>query len=67
MTTNNNSLMVVLDDHEYCFLYDQPSFPSLLSTLLGETSSGAGSTIGFNREQAHEITRGLIGKAHQDL
>ncbi|MFN0060597.1 MAG: hypothetical protein ACKVX7_19245 [Planctomycetota bacterium] len=67
MATNNNSLMVVLDQHEYCFLYDRPSFPCLLTSLLDSPPTCDDTADELHLELAQEITRGLIGKAHQEL
>ena len=57
--------MVVLDRDEYCFLYDLPSFPELLETLLEFPKPGSDNQAGMNADQAREIFRNLIGRAHQ--
>ncbi len=63
----SNSLMVVLGSDEYCFLYDRPSFPELLESLLEFRNPPEEEPPGLDSEQAREIARELIGQAHQDL
>ena len=63
----SNSLMVVLEGDEYCFLYDRPSFPELLESLLEFKTPPEEEVPGLDSEQAREIARELIGQAHRDL
>lgn len=63
-----NSLMVVLDREEYCFLYDQASLPEVLESLLAHDGIPESTPPGFlNADQAREIARGVIGRAHQGI
>lgn len=60
--------MVVLENDEYCFLYDRPSFPELLESLLEyRTPPESEEARGLHSEHAREIARELIGEVHQDV
>lgn len=60
--------MVVLEQDEYCFLYDWPSFPELLENLLEfPAKEDASDGRGLNSDQAREIFRELIGRVHQEV
>lgn len=59
--------MVVLDQDEYCFLYDGHSFPELLESLLEFPAERTETDRGMNSDQAREIFRELIGRVHQEV
>lgn len=65
--SENNSVMVILDDEEYCFLYDDPSFPEMLESLMQYEARPHESSVGLHCDAAREIARDLLGTAHQDL
>lgn len=66
--TTENSLMVVLDREEYCFLYDRGSLPELLEAILVHDAAPDSVPPGFlNVDHAREIARGLIGRAYQQI
>ncbi len=67
MAFSGNSLMVILDRDEYCFLYERESFPELLESLLEYDDSSEEPTGGLNGDQAREIARGLIGHIYQTI
>ena len=67
MESTTNSLMVVLGREEYCFLYDKPSFPELLESLLEFDSIEENEPTGLTGDQAREIARGLIGRTYQEI
>ncbi len=65
---SNQSLMVILDREEYCYMYDADSVPDLLDTLLEQKSDPTNVPQGFfHLDQAREVARGLIGKIYQQL
>lgn len=65
---SSNSLMVVLDKEEYCFLYDIPSFPDVLESLLEHRDSPEETEPGYlDVEQAREVSRGILCRAYQDI
>ena len=68
MGSSASSLMVVLEGEEYCFLYDEPSFPELLETLLETKRRPENTPHGLlNVDQAREVARSLIGKTYSEI
>ena len=68
MDSSGSSLMVVLEGEEYCYLYDTPSFPDVLESLLEHRRSPDEAPPGFlHVEQARQIARGLIGRTYQEI
>ena len=68
MDPSENSLLVLLNEQEYCFLYDRHSFPELLESLLDYRKSADASEPGeLNQNHSREIARGLIGRAYQEI
>ena len=68
MDSCENSLLVLLNEEEYCFLYDDYSIPELLESLLGygdspDTERPGNLHVGHSRE----IARGLIGRMYQEI
>lgn len=68
MGFSENSLLVLLNKDEYYFLYDRPSFPELLESLLDYTELPEKSRPGqMNVAHSREIARGLISRAYQEI
>ncbi len=67
MGSSASSLMLVLDNEEYCYLYDRPSFPDVLEALLEHRHRLNGAATGLDRERAHEVALTLIGRAYKEL
>ncbi len=68
MESSASSLMVVLENEEYCYLYDRPSFPDLLEALLDHRQrAGDSGGQGLDIDQAHEIARRLIHRTYQEI
>ena len=68
MGSSASSLMVVLEGEEYCFLYDTPSFPELLESLLQTTRLPENTPTGLlNVDQAREVARSVIGKTYSEI
>ncbi len=68
MGSSASSLMVVLEGEEYCFLYDTPSFPELLESLLETRRRPEDTPSGFlNVDQAREVARSVIGSTYQQI
>ena len=64
----SNSLMVVLDKEEYCFLYDRPSLPDVIESLLENRDKPEQVEEGYlDVDQALEVSRGILSKAYQQL
>ena len=64
----SNSLMVVLDKEEYCFLYDRLSLPDVIESLLDHHEVPEETEQGYlDVEQAREVSRGLLSRAYQDI
>ena len=64
----SNSLMVLLAKEEYCFLYDRPSLPDVLESLLDHREPPEETEPGYlNLEQAREVSRGLLVRAYREL
>ena len=77
MTPDQNSLMVILDTDEYCFLYDPTSFPELIECLLDEGKSSEESAApaqpetpkaGLVSEKDSSVgTRGLTSEERREI
>ncbi len=68
MDSSENSLLVLLTKEEYYFLYDRPSFPELLESLLDHRAPPEECSEGFlNVIHTREIARGLISKNYQEI
>ena len=68
MATRASSLMVVLDQEEYCWLYDGSSFPDVLEELLRCRRAPDDAEPGFlHVDQARHISRGLLARAYQEI
>ena len=68
MGSSENSLLVLLNEQEYCFLYDRFSFPELLESLLEYRQNPASAEPGqLHRAHSREIARGLIGRNYQEI
>ena len=68
MAFSGNSLMVILDRDEYCFLYDRQSFPDLLESLLEyDRVPNEENRRELNGEQAREVARSVIGHTYQQI
>ncbi len=68
MDSSENSLLVLLSKEEYYFLYDRPSFPELLESLLEHRAPPEERQEGYlNVIHSREIARGLISKNYQEI
>ncbi|MFQ5654435.1 MAG: hypothetical protein ACE5GW_06860 [Planctomycetota bacterium] len=68
MFESENSLMVIMDREEFCFLYDRPSLPELLESLLDYGVDPREAKAGdLTTDHTREIARGLIGRAFQEI
>ncbi len=68
MGSSENSLLVLLNDQEYYFLYDRPSLPELLESLLEYGESPEKARPGqLHMAHSREIARGLISRAYQEI
>ena len=68
MDSSENSLLGLLTKEEYYFLYDRPSFPELLESLLEHRAPPEEREEGFlTVNHSREIARGLISKNYQEI
>ncbi len=59
---------MLLSKEEYYFLYDRPSFPELLESLLQYRAAPEERQEGYlNVDHTREIARGLISKNYQEI
>ncbi len=68
MASSDSSLLVLLKNEEYCFLYDRQSVPELLESLLafdGEPESAAEDRLDI--VNSREVARGLLGRVYQEI
>lgn len=68
MVSSENSLLVLLNEEEYCFLYDRPSLPELLESLLEYDEEPEECRPGkLHVGHSREITRDLLGRLYQEI